>query len=111
MQFAHTHFSLRYGTMSPEELLGGARQRGITRLVVTDINNTSACHDLLRLAPNYGIELSIGVDFRNGAERMFVAAWRTALDIELDPPSPGFPLCLVSGAPVQGHSRSPNFSS
>lgn len=72
-QFAHTHFSLLYGTMSPEDLLTEAQQRGIARLVVTDINNTSACHDLLRLAPEYGIELSIGVDFRNGAQRMFVA--------------------------------------
>ncbi len=75
-QFCHTHFSLHYGTMSPEELLAEAQQRGITRLVVTDINNTSACHDLLRLAPKYGIDLSIGVDFRNGAERMFVAVAR-----------------------------------
>jgi DNA-directed DNA polymerase III PolC len=76
-QFAHTHFSLLYGTMSPEELLAEAQQRGITRLVVTDINNTSACHDLLRLAPKYGIDLSLGVDFRNGAERMFVAVARS----------------------------------
>ncbi|MCF8257841.1 MAG: DNA polymerase III subunit alpha [Flavobacteriales bacterium] len=75
-QFCHTHFSLCYGILSPDELLAEAQQWGITRLVVTDINNTSACHDLLRLAPKYGIDLSLGVDFRNGAERLFVAVAR-----------------------------------
>ena len=75
-QFCHTHFSLLYGTMSPEELLAEAQQRGITRLVVTDINNTSIAHDMLRLAPKFGVQVSLGVDFRNGAQRMFLAVAR-----------------------------------
>lgn len=72
----HTCFSLRYGTMSTEELLVEARNRNIKRLALTDINNTSACMDFIRLAPKYGITPLVGVDFRNGAEQMYVALAR-----------------------------------
>jgi DNA-directed DNA polymerase III PolC len=71
--FCHTHFSLHYGTMSPAELLEAAKSKGITRLAVTDINNTSIGHDILRLAPKFGVQVSLGVDFRNGAQRLFLA--------------------------------------
>jgi DNA-directed DNA polymerase III PolC len=74
--FCHTHFSLHYGTMSPEELLEAAKSKGITRLAVTDINNTSIGHDMLRLAPKFGVQVSLGVDFRNGAQRLFLAVAR-----------------------------------
>jgi len=59
--------------MSPEELLAEAQSKGNTHLAVADINNTSASHDLLRLAPKYGQQVSLGVDFRHGASQQFVA--------------------------------------
>ena len=37
----HTYFSLRYGIMSPEELVRYAIENDIKTLVLTDINNTS----------------------------------------------------------------------
>ncbi len=68
----HTYYSFKYGTMSPEQLLQEAQQKGITHLAITDINNTSGVHDFFRLAPNYNIIPAAGIDFRNGAEQKFI---------------------------------------
>ena len=61
----HSWFSLRYGLMQPRELLTEAQNAGITTLALTDINNTSAHWDFVRLAPEYGIRPVVGIDFRN----------------------------------------------
>lgn len=68
----HSYYSLRYGTISPEKLLFLAREHGVKTLVLTDINNTSACLDFVRLAPKYDIKPVLGVDFRNGAKQQFI---------------------------------------
>lgn len=41
-------------------------------MVLTDINNTSACLNFIRLAPQYGVKPIVGVDFRNNATQQFV---------------------------------------
>ena len=69
----HTYYSLRYGTFAPEPLLEAASSLGIQQMAFTDINNVSACFDLLRLSQKYGIRPVVGVDFRNGAEQLFIA--------------------------------------
>jgi len=51
--------------MQPRELLAEAQNAGITTLALTDINNTSAHWDFVRLAPEYGIRPVVGIDFRN----------------------------------------------
>ena len=61
----HSWFSLRYGLMQPRELLEEAKLSGITTLALTDINNTSAHWDFVRLASEYGIRPVVGIDFRN----------------------------------------------
>ena len=61
----HSWFSLRYGLMQPRELLAEAQNAGITTLALTDINNTYAHWDFVRLAPEYGIRPVVGIDFRN----------------------------------------------
>jgi len=68
----HTYYSLRYGTIKPKDLLETLEKLGIKSFALTDINTTSACMDLLRLAPNYGINPIVGVDFRNGAQQQFI---------------------------------------
>src|ERR1700740_701522 len=69
----HSVFSLNYSIMSIKELLLHAQENGVTALALTDINNTSGCLDLLRLAPKYGIKPVIGIDFRNDDESLFTA--------------------------------------
>ncbi|MCT4625059.1 MAG: PHP domain-containing protein, partial [Schleiferiaceae bacterium] len=68
----HTYYSLRYGTIEPKTLLAMAQQNDLKKMVLTDINNTSACLDFVRLAPKYGISPVLGIDFRNGAQQQFI---------------------------------------
>lgn len=68
----HTYYSLRYGTIGPKELLEYFQKIGVTQFALTDINNTSACMNILRLAPKYNLQPTIGIDFRNGAQQQFI---------------------------------------
>ena len=68
----HTYFSLRYGTIKPEQLLAIASQNGAQTIALTDINNTSACLDFVRLSGKYKVKPVLGVDFRNGAQQQFI---------------------------------------
>ncbi|MFM7814715.1 MAG: PHP domain-containing protein, partial [Flavobacteriales bacterium] len=68
----------RYGTMSPDELLNEAQQRGITHLVLTDINCTAGIIEFTRQAVKKNIHPIAGVDFRNGVQPMFVALAKNA---------------------------------
>ena len=49
-----------------------AQSHEISSLCLTDINNTSACLDFIRLSQKFDIRPIVGVDFRNGAQQQFV---------------------------------------
>lgn len=68
----HTYYSLRYGTFSPKQLLQLAQENGAHSLVISDINNTSACLEIARIAPKFNIKPIFGIDFRNGIEQLYV---------------------------------------
>ena len=59
----HSWFSFYYGTMSVEQLLHEAKQQGLKKIALTDINNTSGILDFVRLAPQYGIQPIAGIAF------------------------------------------------
>ena len=63
---------MRYGTFSEVELLQLAKKNHVTRLALTDINNTSAGLNFVRKSAEYGIEPVLGIDFRNGVDPCFV---------------------------------------
>ncbi len=69
----HSYYSLRYGTFSEKELLQLAADNGLEAVALTDINNTTAALNFIRLAPKYGIKPIVGVDFRVGAKQLYVA--------------------------------------
>ncbi len=68
----HTYYSLRFGTFSELALLQLAQENQVTQLVLTDINNTSACLNFVRKAPEYQIRPLLGIDFRNGVDQCYV---------------------------------------
>ncbi|WP_298288773.1 DNA polymerase III subunit alpha [uncultured Lutibacter sp.] len=68
----HTYYSLRYGTISPKSLVEQAFLLGVSTLVLTDINSTSANLEFVQLAKKYRIKPVLGVDFRNGAQQQFI---------------------------------------
>ena len=72
----HSCYSLRYGTIKPKSLLEVGQHYSLTNMALTDINNTSACLDFIRMAPKYGINPVVGIDFRNGADQCFVGLAR-----------------------------------
>jgi DNA polymerase-3 subunit alpha len=72
----HTYYSLRYGTFSEEALLALARECGVGRIALTDINNTSAGLNFVRRAPEFQVEPLLGIDFRNGIDPCFVGIAR-----------------------------------
>jgi DNA polymerase III subunit alpha len=61
----HTYYSLKYGTISPDELLQLATKNGVKELVLTDINNTSATMHMLREMHKHDVRVIAGIDFRN----------------------------------------------
>src|SRR5690606_40678461 len=54
------------------ELLELAVKNDVRELVLTDINNTSACLNFIQYASSYGVKPIVGIDFRNGAEQQFI---------------------------------------
>ena len=68
----HTYYSWCYGTYSQEQLLADIKQKGYDAFVLSDINNTSACLDMVRKAKEAGIHPVLGIDFRNGVEQQYV---------------------------------------
>ncbi len=68
----HSFFSLNHGTLSPEVLVAEARKRGITRLALTDINNTSGIFDFVQFCRQARIEPVVGIEFRNGFSLCYV---------------------------------------
>ncbi len=75
----HSTFSFTYGTLSPREMLEWAQENGLKELVLTDINNTAAGIEFVRLSGTgperggFGIRPIVGVDFRNGMDQQYVA--------------------------------------
>lgn len=61
----HSYYSLRYGTLSLRELVQSAVELDIGTLVLTDINNSSAALDFVKIAKEKGIKPLIGIEFQN----------------------------------------------
>lgn len=74
----HSYFSLRYGLMSPEDIVRWAQsQSDLTRqkvnVLLADINNVSGVSNFFREAQKHsGVRPWVGVDIRNGDEALYV---------------------------------------
>jgi len=73
----HTYYSLKYGTVSIDEMYTELKKGGHEAFALTDINNTSACISTLKDANLYGIHASVGVDFRNGVRQQYICIAKT----------------------------------
>ncbi|MES2559824.1 MAG: DNA polymerase III subunit alpha [Bacteroidota bacterium] len=68
----HTYYSFGYGTYSIKELLTAVYHNGYRIFALTDINNTSAVLETLRLTEGKIVKPVIGIDFRNGVKQQYV---------------------------------------
>jgi DNA-directed DNA polymerase III PolC len=66
----HSYYSLRHGTLSPEELVQKAASLGIDALVLTDINNTTGMVDFVIECMQQGIKPIGGVEFRDESHQL-----------------------------------------
>lgn len=72
----HSYYSLRYGTMSIEKVVQAAKTRGIKKLALTDINNSSGVVDFVKACKASEISPVAGMEFRNNNELLYVAIAR-----------------------------------
>ncbi len=69
----HSFFSLRYGTLSIQQLVGSAITNGFKKLVITDINNSTGVIDFVKEAKLKGLEPAAGIEFRSNKNFYFIA--------------------------------------
>lgn len=61
----HTYYSLRYGTLSPDELAEEAVKQSVEALALTDINNTTGIIDFVSECKKRGLHPIGGIEFRD----------------------------------------------
>lgn len=69
----HSYYSLRFGTLSLQDLVSGMLAGGYDTAVLTDINNSSGSLDFIKLGRAAGLNLLAGMEFRNDDQLCFVA--------------------------------------
>ncbi len=69
---SHTYFSLRYGTLSPEQLVDTAARWGVAVLALTDVNNTSCALEFVQRCDKAGIKPILGVEFREAGNFRYI---------------------------------------
>lgn len=68
----HSYYSLRYGTLSIDQLLDQAESFGVSALVLTDINTTMGIPEFVKKAKERDIKPIAGVEIRNDDELLFI---------------------------------------
>ncbi|WPO89334.1 DNA polymerase III subunit alpha [Chryseobacterium sp. HR92] len=69
----HSFHSLRYGTLSIEELVKQAYESGSTELVLTDINTITGIYDFKKECEQVGIKPMAGVEVRKEGKLLYIA--------------------------------------
>ena len=72
----HSYYSLRYGTLSIDQLVTGLAARGYDTAVLTDINNSTGSLIFIKACQEAGINGLAGVEFRNDDELLFIGIAR-----------------------------------
>ena len=100
----HSYYSLRYGTLSIEELVASAKSLGIDAMVLADINTSMGIMDFIKECNENDIQPIAGIEFysenvrwigiaRNNAGFSELNEYLTAInldEISLSPKAPGF---------------------
>ncbi len=94
----HTYYSLRYGTLSPKQLVAYAVEKRVTHMALCDINNTSETYAYITACQKAGIHPVVGIEFRDEEhELLFIGlarnregwrelnAWQTQYSLEHQP--------------------------
>lgn len=72
----HSYYSLRYGTLSLEKIIPLLKEYGYTSAILTDINNSSAVLDFIRLCREHNFNGIAGMEYRKGDELLYTGIAR-----------------------------------
>ena len=72
----HSYYSLRYGTMTVEDLVSTAAANGEPSIVLTDINNSTAMPEFVRECRKAGIKPAGGIEFRRQNKLLYIVIAR-----------------------------------
>lgn len=72
----HSYHSLRYGTLSVEQIVKQAHELGIKTLALTDINTITGIYDFKRECEKYNIKPVIGIEVRKEGKLLYIAIAR-----------------------------------
>ena len=72
----HSYYSLRYGTLSINELIDIAKAKHYDSIALTDINNTSGVLHFVKACYDKSIKPIVGAEFKIGNDLLFVAIAR-----------------------------------
>ena len=67
----HSYFSLRYGTLSIDDLIKEAVRKNVTAMALTDINNSTGIIDFVKACKENNIKPIAGIEFRKGDEILY----------------------------------------
>ena len=68
----HSQYSLRYGTMSIPKLVEEAAARGVTQMVLTDINNSTGIMEFMRECDAKAVKPIGGIEFRRDKHLLYI---------------------------------------
>ncbi|WP_026464388.1 DNA polymerase III subunit alpha [Adhaeribacter aquaticus] len=71
LAFVHSYYSLRFGTLSVEDLALEAVAQGYKALALTDINNTSGIFPFIKACQEQNIQPLIGIEFRRDNQLLY----------------------------------------
>ncbi|RZJ78905.1 MAG: PHP domain-containing protein, partial [Chryseobacterium sp.] len=74
----HSYHSLRYGTISIEDLVQQAVDLNLKTLALTDINTVTGIYDFYKLCKENGIKPIVGVDVRVENEQYYICLAKNA---------------------------------
>ncbi|MBI5008158.1 MAG: PHP domain-containing protein, partial [Bacteroidia bacterium] len=72
----HSYYSLRYGTMSIEQLVKKAKSASAETIALTDINNSTAIPDFAAECRKNSVRPVAGIEFRNDNELLYICIAR-----------------------------------
>ena len=67
-----TYYSLRFGTIPPEDLVQTAADKGVSTLALTNINNTCNTWEFVKLCNESNIKPIAGVEIRNADKILYI---------------------------------------
>lgn len=69
----NSYYSLRYGTLSIDQIINIVQSSGVNSVLLTDINNTTGTIDFVKACKKYNIKPIAGVEFRDGNHLLYTA--------------------------------------